>query len=1049
MLIACLRQLSTIALCVLLTWCPAALALDAALDVSQYGHSAWKIREGFPKSYVYSMAQTPDGYLWLGTVTGLFRFDGVRGVSWMPPAGEQLPSNVISQLFVAHDGRLWIGTAKGLVSWKAGTLTRYPELDGLAVTALLEERQGTIQVGAISQFGTGTGRLCEIRMDGTHCVGEDGSIGVGVFRLYEDKRSDLWAAGQKGVWHWKPGPPRLYPITDEAYLFEGDDGELSVLSRSGIRRIIGGEEKTYVPWRTQTTPTALFLDRDGGRWIGTLERGLLHVHQGRTDAFGRADGLSGDWVKAICEDLEGNVWVATLDGLDRFRDVGVATLSVKQGLSNGSVSSVLAATDGSVWVGTYDGLNRWANGQLTIYRKRNARPASSGAKPESVQAGALDVLGESRGVREIADSGLADDYITSLFQDERGRVWAATRGGLAYFKNGRFVPIVGAYSYGWINSFAGDGYGNLWLSHQGGLLRLLNGTVVERMPWATIGRAARAQALLFDSSRHGLWLGFPEGGLAFLEDGRVRASFAAADGLGEGIVSDLQLDADGALWASTQGGLSRVNEGRVATLTTRNGLPCDAVHSALPDSDRSFWLYTACGLVRIERTELDAWIIDPKRRIHVTVFDASDGVRSGPFTSGAHPIFTKTGDGKVWFQAQGGVSVFQPRNLPTNKLAPPVQVEQVVADRKTYEATSLVKLPPLVRDLQIDYTALSFVAPEKVLFRYRLDGRDRDWQNAGNRRQAFYSDLDPGNYRFRVIAANNSGVWNEKGASLDFSIAPAYWQTNWFRALCVAAFLALLWALYRLRLRQIAQGFNARLEERVGERTRIARDLHDTLLQSFQGLLLRFQTVYELLPTRPTHAREILGSAIDQTAQAINEGRDAVQGLRASTIETNDLAIAITRLGEELAAEAGGQTSAGMRVEVEGEPRTLQPIVRDEVYRIASEALRNAFRHAEAKQIEVELHYDGRQLRLRIRDDGKGIDREYLSTEGRAGHFGLHGMRERAKLMGGKLTVWTAPGSGTEIELSVPAAHAYVASAAPGRSWLAEKFSGKSAKVES
>jgi ligand-binding sensor domain-containing protein/signal transduction histidine kinase len=941
MLIACLRQLSTIALCVLLTWCPAALALDAALDVSQYGHNAWKIREGFPKSYVLSIAQTPDGYLWLGTVTGLIRFDGVRGVSWQPPAGEQLPSNVIRKLFVARDGRLWIGTAKGLVSWKAGTLTRYPELDGQGVLALLQDRQGMIWVGSVRSFGTESGRLCEIGVDGARCVGEDGSIGAGVYRLYEDKRSDLWAAGPKGIWHWKPGPPRFYPIPDEADLFESDDGALSVLSRSGIMRIIGGEEKTYAPWRSQTTPTALFLDRDGGKWIGTLERGLLHVHQGHTDTFGRAEGLSGDWVTAIYEDLEGDVWVATFDGLDRFRGVGVATLSVKQGLSNGSVSSVLAATDGSVWIGTYDGLNRWADGQLAIYRKRNARPASNSPKRESAQPGALDVLGEARVVREIADSGLPNDYITSLFQDKRGRVWAATLRGLAYFQNGRFVPVVGAYSYGWINSLAGDGAGNLWLSQQEGLVRLLDGTVVERMPWATTGRTARAQALLFDSLRHGLWLGFPEGGLAFLGDGHVRASFAAADGLGEGMVADLQLDTDGALWASTQGGLSRVNEGRVSTLTTKNGLPCDAVHSAVPDSDRSFWLYTACGLVRIERTELDAWIIDPKRRIHVTVFDASDGVRSGPFTSSAHPIFTKTGDGKVWFQAQDGVSVFQPRNLPTNKLPPPVHVEQVVADRKTYEGTSQVTLPPLVRDLQIDYTALSLVAPEKNVFRYKLEGRDQEWQDAGNRRQAFYTDLDPGNYRFRVIAANNSGVWNEKGASLDFSIAPAYWQTNWFRALCVAAFLALLWALYRLRLRQIAQRFNARLEERVGERTRIARDLHDTLLQSFQGLLLRFQTVYEMLPTRPTDAREVLGSAIDQTAQAINEGRDAVQGLRASTVETNDLAVAITRLGEELAVEAGGQTSAGMQVDVEGVPRTLQPIVRDEVYRIASEALRN------------------------------------------------------------------------------------------------------------
>jgi signal transduction histidine kinase len=272
--------------------------------------------------------------------------------------------------------------------------------------------------------------------------------------------------------------------------------------------------------------------------------------------------------------------------------------------------------------------------------------------------------------------------------------------------------------------------------------------------------------------------------------------------------------------------------------------------------------------------------------------------------------------------------------------------------------------------------------------------------------------------------------------------------TTWFRAACVAAFLLALWALYQLRLRQITQAFNARLEERVAERTRIARDLHDTLLQSFQGLLLRFQTVYELLPQRPADAKEALASAIDRTAQAITEGREAVQGLGASTVETNDLAVAITRLGEELAAEASVHSSIRLRVEVEGMPRTLRPIVRDEIYRIASEALRNAFRNAEAKQIEVELRYDERQLRLRVRDDGKGIDPEFLTTEGRAGHFGLHGIREQAKLMGGKLTVWSAPKSGTEIELSIPAARTYAGAPAPRRSWFAEKLAGKGAQSE-
>jgi signal transduction histidine kinase len=481
------------------------------------------------------------------------------------------------------------------------------------------------------------------------------------------------------------------------------------------------------------------------------------------------------------------------------------------------------------------------------------------------------------------------------------------------------------------------------------------------------------------------------------------------------------------------------------------------------DNESSFWLYMACGLVRIVRSELSDWATavdkdkDAKRIIQATVFDNSDGVRSHSYAGGFSPRVAKSTDGKLWFLPWDGVSVVDPQHLHFNKLPPPVHIEQITADRKTYDASFAVngdtsgylRLPPLVRDLEIDYTALSFVAPEKIRFRYKLEGWDRDWQDAGNRRQAFYTNLSPRRYRFRVSACNNSGVWNEAGTFLDFSVAPAYYQTTWFRLSCVAAFLALLWALYQLRLRQVARQFNMRLEERVGERTRIARDLHDTLLQSFHGLLLRFQAATNLLPERPEEARKTLDSAIDQAARAITEGRDAVQGLRASTVVTNDLATAISALSEELGCGETNPSCAEFDVEVEGTPRNLHPILRDEVYRIAGEAVRNAFKHAEAERVEVEIRYDERQLRVRVRDDGKGIDPKHLNEAGRAGHFGLRGMRERAKLLGGKLAVWSERDTGTEVELRIPASRAYETSPARGRSWLAEKFSGKDTVTKS
>ena len=328
---------------------------------------------------------------------------------------------------------------------------------------------------------------------------------------------------------------------------------------------------------------------------------------------------------------------------------------------------------------------------------------------------------------------------------------------------------------------------------------------------------------------------------------------------------------------------------------------------------------------------------------------------------------------RLWFLTLDGVSVIDPRHLSINTHS------AAGAHRADYRRPQDLRLrrptcgcPPLIRDLEIDYTALSFVAPEKNRFRVKLEGWDPDWQDVGNRRQAFYTNLAPGKYRFRVTASNNSGVWNETGAFVDFSIAPAYYQTRWFRVSCRGRISGIALGAYRLRVRQLAREFNMGLEARVSERTRIARELHDTLLQSFHGLLLHFQAATNQLPEGPVKQR--FEGAIDQGAQAIAEGRDAVQGLRSSTVETNDLAAAIIALGQELATDAAPRSDpAAFQVAVEGTPRNLHPILRDEVYRIAGEALRNAFRHAQARQIEVEIRYDEHQLRLRVRDDGKGM----------------------------------------------------------------------------
>jgi signal transduction histidine kinase len=393
------------------------------------------------------------------------------------------------------------------------------------------------------------------------------------------------------------------------------------------------------------------------------------------------------------------------------------------------------------------------------------------------------------------------------------------------------------------------------------------------------------------------------------------------------------------------------------------------------------------------------------------------------------------------------LSVVNPSQINDNSVPALPHIEAITADNNTANLAGSVRIPPSPRRVSFEFTGLSLAAPGRIRFRYFLEKFDRSWSRPVAAREAVYTNLGPGSYRFRLVASNSEGLWNGPEAAIGFEVDPTLSETWWFRSAIVLCVGLVALAAYIMRIRQLTRLLNARFEERLAERVRVARELHDTLLQSFQGLLLRFQTAYALFDTRPADAKEVLASSIDQTAQAITEGREAVQGLRASTDDSTDLAQAITTRGEQLVAEASSSTSVGLDVEVEGTPRNLRPIVRDEIYQVASEALRNAFRHAEAQQIEVDIRYDQRQFRLRVRDDGKGIDATFLTAEGRKGHFGLHGMRERAKLMGGKLTVWTAAQSGTEIELILPAARAYAA--APRRSWLAEKFSWKSVRSTS
>jgi len=438
-------------------------------------------------------------------------------------------------------------------------------------------------------------------------------------------------------------------------------------------------------------------------------------------------------------------------------------------LSNSYVGSILRARDGSMWLGTLNGLDRWKDGNVAVYGKRE---------------------------------GLPDLYAQTLFEDQAGNIWVSTRRGLVYLEQGKFVPVSGIRS-GSVICIVGDDAGGIWVSDQQKLYHLDGRTVVEEIPWTKLGHTDFAWSILPDPVGGGLWLGFRQGGVAYYKDHSVRLSYGREQGFGEGQVSGLMLDDDGSIWAATGDGLNLIRNGHTFRLSSANGLPCDIVHWVLEDNDHFFWLYTSCGLVRVPRSELEKWVADPKSRVSATVLDNTDGVQSSLTGTDSNPIVAKSADGKIWFLPKDGVSVVDPHHLPFNTVLPPVHIERIVADDRPYDVKPGVQLPPKVRDVRLDYTALSLIAPERIRFKYMLEGQDRDWHDVINERQAKYTNLLPRRYRFRVMAANNSGVWNETGDTLEFSIAPAYYQTNWFRALVAALLLATMGAAYQFRVWQV------------------------------------------------------------------------------------------------------------------------------------------------------------------------------------------------------------------------------------------------------
>jgi signal transduction histidine kinase/ligand-binding sensor domain-containing protein len=967
-------------------------ALDSTRQISQYAHTAWRLQEGILNGVPTCITQTSDGYLWVGTQGTLFRFDGVRFVPWTPPNSQKLPSDDINYLAPAKDGGLWIGTSMGLARWTGRELLNFSPAG--RISDMLVDQDGNAWVTR-SRVQDKLGSLCEAVGSRLECHGEaDGLDPVLLERLAKDAAGNFWLGAPNSLVRWRKGSSTTYSIKalQRAEGLSGIEGLAVAKENSlwvgidqsgpglGLQHFLNGQWKPLVvPGFDSSTleVVALFSDRAGDLWAGTINKGIYRIHGNQIDHFDSSGGLSADLINGFFEDREGSLWVATTSGIDNFRDLPVATFSKRQGLSSDSVDSVVAAQDGSIWVGTLGALDSIHDGHVSSIRSHD---------------------------------GLPGKQVTAMLEDHRGQLWVGVDNGLYMYHNARFTPMLDGEGKptGSVVSLAESSDQTVWantsLSGRHRVICFHDGKAQQELSSPQVPLLNEVDA----AAGPGVWMSALAGGMTPYYDGKFNADLLKQSAkLGQ--FQGLAVEPDGSVWGATRVGLAAWKEGALRVLSQENGLPCDSIYALLRDAHQALWLYSHCGLIRIDKAELDRWWAHPSISIQTLTFGAFSGAQPGHATF--RPAATRSLDGRLWFGNDSTVQMIDPDHLDLNPLPPPIQIEQVVAQDAAYPARNQLRLPPHTRDIQIDYTALSFVSPQRVFFRVMLEGHDPEWKDAGTRRSAFYTNLGPGRYRFLVKACNNDGVWNEQGSEFAFLIAPAWYQAIWFRVLFLLLAIFLGYLFYLSRLRQYASTVRMRFNERLEERTRIARDLHDTLLQTIQGSKLVADEVQDYLddPPRAKHALDRLSLWL---SQAVDEGRAALESLRISAQSE--------QLSEALRCAAENNAPASMLVSLTllGKPVVIHPVVRDEVYRVALEAIRNACMHSRASLLTIELNF-GRDLTIRVNDNGRGFDSNLVHT-GKPGHFGISGMKERAAKIGARVSFATASGNGTEFSLVVP-----------------------------
>ena len=975
---------------------------------------------------IWTIAQTPDGYLWLGSVDGLYRFDGVLVER---VAEDKLPSPSIHALAATASGGLWIGYERpvGVISFLQHGVVKNYSLNIPSSTSV-----HNFVIGPDKTVWASTPDYI-LRFDGNvwRRVGSDwgtsfgeGRGGVWAFGVAKD--GVVWSKNLDGLFYLQPGSSHFvqargyqggaegFTTTADGRLWTTDlnAGVLYALPslnqlRSGVSR--RGAVQTLIVRRDKhaiglpdSLRGSILVDRDGTLWSANFSSGgLIRArplplppnagnYRGRADTFNARDGLSSDLVHTLFEDREGNIWAGTGLGLDRFRDANLVTeKQIPVGFRARFVQSTknaLYAYTG--WSGTE---TRATDGTESIYRiVRGGSPEIFARNVGRLRGMDVDErtntlwLVTQRGMQQLKGNGLGPPValpadvngssVLSAVHDKRGAIWiSAYRHGVFRQRNGGWKPVAVRSRIGATAILIPDSDGSMWVRYSGG----------------SLFRVARQKIEDFSNNR--------------LNIGDV--TFIRAEGNG--------------LIIGGESGIGRIERGKFYALRSSDVPALSGVTGISNTNDGSSWVFTQAGILRVGTGELETAIrrSDPQA-LKFELFDSRDGLPGAPYGAVYGSSAATDPDGRVWFTTGNGLVWIDPKNLHHNPLPPPVVIRSVTADNRRYDFPVELHLAAGTSKIEVDYAGLSLTMPARNRYRYKLDGVDEGWVDPGSRRQAFYTNLGPGNYKFHVIAANSDGVWNKTGVTLAFSIAPTFFQSWPFYLIVALAAVLLLWAAYSWRMRLVKAKVQSRLETQVAERERIARELHDTLLQGVQGLVLRFQSIADRLPDSQPE-KPMLESALDRAESVLIEGRDRVRELR-TTDEAGDLAGRLLVVAHDFA-----DPKTKFDLTIEGIVRPLHALACDEASRIGEEAIRNAFLHANARSIDVAIVYMRKELTLTVNDDGKGLDDEVATAGERAGHYGMIGMRERARRIGATLTISSRGGAGCQVMLTIPSPSAY------------------------